>query len=151
MKKAELEIGKQVTYWTGAEYRTPKAVEVISLDPQPTRDPWGIQRDDYYKKSPNNIRVRDIGTTGDGFIVSLRDLHPLELIAEKEKEKQDRREALAAKEERRDAAREWLTDNKSKLREALEFRGAEVDFATGGITIKLTLDQAKALLDRVTA
>lgn len=144
-------MGKQVTYWTGSEYKTPKAVEVISLDPQPTLDPWGIQRDDYWQKTPNKVRVRYVGATDNGFPVSLRELHPLELIAEMEQEERDRREALKAREERREAAREWLTDYNRKLREALEFRGAEIDFNSGGIILKLTLDQAKALLEKVTA
>jgi hypothetical protein len=150
MKKSELTLGKQVTYWTGAKWRTPEAVEIISLDPQPTRDPWGIRRENYLT-SPNNVRVRNINGIGNGFVVSLRDLHPLELIAEKEKEEQARQKAQELREQKREAANNWLTDNNRKLREALEFRGAEVDWNSGGINIKLTLDQAKALLEKVTA
>jgi len=148
MKKAELEIGKQVTYWTGADYRTPLVVEIISLEPQAARNHWGGRSD--WQKSPQNVLVSKVGGTEGEFIAALRDLHPKELAAQIKQEKQEKYQRQLALADKRDITRDWLTENNSKLRDALECRGVEVDWQSGGINVKLTLDQAKALLERVT-
>jgi hypothetical protein len=149
MKKAELTLGQQVTYWTGADYRTPLVVEVVSLEPQAARNHWGGRSD--WQKSPQNVLVKRLDGPKGEFIAALRDLHAKELAAQIEQEKQDKYQRQLALADKRDLTSDWLTENNRKLRDALECRGVEVDWQSGGINVKLTLDQAKALLERVTA